>query len=132
MNETISTKLEQIVSLNGIISIDVFKNFELPDDSKLSLNCHGDNKDSMLFNCPNGGIFCNSSDFNIESLNTIDLNSLNYLKINSKNIIEIGDHNCNILINKENSSLNFTFNDKKNSYIKLDTNYFSIINIPVL
>lgn len=128
MNETISTKLEQIVSLNGNISIDVFKNFKLPDDSKLSLNCHGDNKDSMLFNCPNGGIFCNSSDFNIESLNTIDLNSLNYLKINSKNIIEIGDHNCNILINKENSSLNFTFNDKKNSYIKLDTNYFSIIN----
>lgn len=128
MNETISTKLEQIVSLNGNISIDVFKNFKLPDDSKLSLNCHGDNKDSMLFNCPNGGIFCNSSDFNIESLNTIDLNSSNYLKINSKNIIEIGDHNCNILVNKENSSLDFTFNDKKNSYIKLDTNFYSVIN----
>lgn len=128
MDKTTSIKINQIVSLEGIISIDVFKNFKLPDDSKLLLNCHGDNKDSILLNCPNGGILFNSNEVNIESMNYININSLDNIRIISNNIIEIGNIESGILINNENSTIDLNFIDKNHSYIKLSTNNFSLIN----
>ncbi len=128
MDKITSIKTNQIVSLEGTITIDVFKHFKLPDDSKLLLNCHGDNKDSLLLNCPNGGILCNSNEFNIESMNYININSLNNIRIISSNIIEIGNIESGILINNENCTIDLNFIDKKQSHIKLSTNYFSLVN----
>lgn len=123
-----SIKLNQIVSLDGNISIDIFKEFDKSDDSKLSLNCNSNNIDGILLNCPNGGIYCNSEEFNIESRNNIKIGSLNNLKISSSNILELGNYEGSIILNNENSCLDINFIEKKNSYVKINTNNFSIIN----
>ena len=62
-----SIKLKQIINDEGEFSLDIFKNYDLPDDSKLSLNCHGEADDSIIINSPNGGILNKSLIHSINS-----------------------------------------------------------------
>ena len=51
--DNLTIKVKHLVNTNGQLNIDVFKNFDLPDNSKLILNCHGEEKDSIkLSNTP--------------------------------------------------------------------------------
>jgi len=131
--DIISIKTDQIVSDTGKLNIDVFKNFELPDNSSLCFNSHGQGGDAILLNCPNGGIKYNSltlhsetSEFNILSHDKIHLNSFNTIKIDSKSIIEIGNYESGMLLDLINDSLNINFNQTEESCIKLNTTNFNL------
>ena len=47
---------EQIISKDGELSIDIFKDCNYPDSSKLSVNCNSILNDGICFYCPHGGV----------------------------------------------------------------------------
>ena len=136
----LSIKTEQIVSNTGTLSIEVFKNFELPDNSKLHFNCHGQDTKSIFFNCPNGGITYDSLNYNItsdriniKSRDNIQLKSYNKINIESLDVIEIGNYQSSILINSKESFLNLDFTERKESSINiLDSNKVKIRNSKII
>ena len=135
MSDLSSIKTEQIVSNTGTLSIEVFKNFDLPDNSKLHFNCHGQDAKSIFFNCPNGGITYDSLNYNItsdriniKSRDNIQLKSYNKINIESLDVIEIGNYQSSILINSKESFLNLDFTERKESSINILSNNININN----
>ena len=128
----LSTKLKHIISNIGKLDIDVFKEINIPDDSKLSLNCNGVLNDSIKINCPYGGISFKSKDifFNNKNLliqaSNIKIKSLDKVIIDSINYIEFGSENSNICIDLENKNLRFDFTEYEKSFISFKTNKLSI------
>ena len=47
---------EQIISKDGELSIDIFKDCNYPDKSKISVNCNSTLNDGICFYCPHGGV----------------------------------------------------------------------------
>ena len=89
MNLTTVTS-EQIVSNEGELSIDIFKDMDYPDSSKFTINCNSSLNDGIHLYCPHGGIqfdfknhllfgdntYIKNKNYKIETAEKISLESL--------------------------------------------------------